>query len=214
MWLVSWSIFRCAVANQQSMIGCLETKVRLSCEPEKVVLEVWWMRCTWSNSCRLWEHEIFDVGWTELCHYRCIRSRMMCLCIFLWIKSELCCHSRSCVLRDRCTIEVRSYKLYEILCLGIVKFLWSIEGEWILRSWLRSVIGIMVCKSVCCASRVSIVWWRPLVFGYTLIETKLDEYVGLYNLDGCLTIHYSCCMEMLGLHTSYAHIVGWTWMLE
>jgi hypothetical protein len=28
------------VANQQSMIGCLETEVRLLCEPERLVPEV------------------------------------------------------------------------------------------------------------------------------------------------------------------------------
>jgi len=103
-WLAD-QFFVALVANQQSMIGCLETKVRLLCEFGKVVLEVWWMRCTWSISCCIWEPEIFDVGWIEQCHYRRIRGIMTCLYVFLWIKSEPCCHSQSCVLRDRCTIE-------------------------------------------------------------------------------------------------------------
>jgi hypothetical protein len=150
------------------MIGCLETEVRLLCEPEKVVPKVRWMRCTWSISCCIWEPVIFDVGWTEQCDYRRIRGRMICLCIFLWIKSEFCCHSRSGVLRDRCTIE---YEWGAVDCMRFCvlvswRRLLSIEGERTLRSRFRSELGVMVCKSVCYASRVSVDWMAPSHFWY------------------------------------------------
>jgi hypothetical protein len=88
---------------------------------------------------------------------------MICFCIFLWIKSEFCCHSRSCVFRDRCTIE-SEWGVVDCMRFCVLvswRHLLSIERERTLRSRFRSELGVMVCRSVCCASRVSVDWMAP-----------------------------------------------------